>query len=390
MLRKAILLSGLFLTITSLSGQGSLFNEGDFIVHDNAQLGLHTNLINEGSFDGANGSLIGFYGNTILQVQGSQPINSYDMEVFLPNNLFLGNSINVRNNFNFVEGNILSALNNDLVYLNFLEESFFNGEGDSRKVNGFAAITDKQNFSFPVGSESQLRPLLLNSSGPNSLAICAYLFENPSFPTSILEQFDIEQKVRDIGEVSPNEFWILKTDVASTVTLSWNQTSGLENMANSLEDIILVGWSKSSNQWVAIGNSSISGDLSQGFLVSVQFVPDEFSAITFGTTPLPTDTFVVNNPTLGNYFISPNGDGTNDFLVFDNLEELGENKVLIFNKFGQKVFEMENYTNQFNGVSNSNNFVLNRDIGLPEGTYYYIVDAIEEKLQYQGFFFLDR
>ena len=390
MLRKAILLSGLFLTITSLRGQGSMFNEGDFIVHDNAQLGLHTNLINEGSFDGANGSLIGFYGNTILQVQGSQPINSYDMEVFLPNNLFLGNSINVRNNFNFVEGNILSALNNDLVYLNFLEESFFNGEGDSRKVNGFAAITDKQSFSFPVGSESQLRPLLLNSSGTNSLAICAYLFENPSFPTSILEQFDIEQKVRDIGEVSPNEFWILKTDVASTVTLSWNQTSGLENMANSIEDIVLVGWSKSSNQWVAIGNSSISGDLSQGFLVSVQFVPDEFSAITFGTTPLPTDTFVVNNPTLGNYFISPNGDGTNDFLVFDNLEELGENKVLIFNKFGQKVFEMENYTNQFNGVSNSNNFVLNRDIGLPEGTYYYIVDAIEEKLQYQGFFFLDR
>ena len=330
MLRKAILLSGLFLTITSLRGQGSMFNEGDFIVHDNAQLGLHTNLINEGSFDGANGSLIGFYGNTILQVQGSQPINSYDMEVFLPNNLFLGNSINVRNNFNFVEGNILSALNNDLVYLNFLEESFFNGEGDSRKVNGFAAITDKQSFSFPVGSESQLRPLLLNSSGTNSLAICAYLFENPSFPTSILEQFDIEQKVRDIGEVSPNEFWILKTDVASTVTLSWNQTSGLENMANSIEDIVLVGWSKSSNQWVAIGNSSISGDLSQGFLVSVQFVPDEFSAITFGTTPLPTDTFVVNNPTLGNYFISPNGDGTNDFLVFDNLEELGENKVLIF------------------------------------------------------------
>ena len=64
--------------------------------------------------------------------------------------------------------------------------------------------------------------------------------------------------------------------------------------------------------------------------------------------------------------------------------------MVIYNKFGQKVFEQSNYTNQFNGVSNINNLVVKRDIGLPEGIYYYIVNAMQQELQYQGFFFLDR
>ncbi len=390
MLQKIILHSGIFLLATSLWSQGTFFNAGELVVHPNAQVGLHTNILNEGSFFASDASLLGFYGNNVLQVLGSQSINSYDLEVFLPNNLFLANTIAIRNNVNFVEGNILTALNNDLVYLNFQEEGFFTGEADSRKVNGFAAITNKQTFSFPVGNDTQLRPLLLNSTGVNSLAICAYLFENPSFPNSILDRFDIEEKVRDIGEVSPNEFWILKSNVPATITLSWNQTSGLAGFANSLDDIILVGWSKSTNQWVAIGNTGISGDLSQGFLISEQFVPDDFAALTFGTVPLPTDTFVVNNPTLGDYFISPNGDGINDVLVFDNLDGTGSNLVQIYNKFGQKVFEFANYTNQFNGVANTGSLILNRDIGLPEGIYYYAVELPEIDLQYQGFFFLDR
>ena len=235
-----------------------------------------------------------------------------------------------------------------------------------------------------------MRPLLLESDDNNNLAICAYLFENPSNPSSLSEGFDIDTKVRDIGSVSNKEFWIVQANQVSTVTISWNSRSELANLANTIDDIVLVGWSKSSNQWVSIGNSGISGDLTQGFLVSEKFLPSDFEAITFGTVPLPTDTFEVNNPTLGNYFISPNGDGTNDFLQFDNLEDTGSNQVFIYNRFGQKVFEKNDYTNEFNGVSNQDNFVLNRDIGLPEGIYYYAVSLPDLNLSYQGFLILDR
>ena len=386
-MNKKVYIVFLFIN-TLIFGQSAFHNIGNLQLHGNTQLGFHTNWINNAPFL-TNSGLVGFYGENVLQVLGNQPPSLFEMEVFLPD-LFLQNTLDINNNVNFIAGDVNSDLTNSSIYLNFEQEGFFNGENDTAKITGFAAIRDKRTFSFPVGDEAQLRPLLINSDSNNDLAVCAYLFENPSAPISVLETFDINEKVNNIGDISSNEFWILKTDVPSTVTVSWNPRSDLGTLANTLDDIILVGWSKSSNQWITIGNTGISGDLEQGFLVSEKFIPSDFGAITFGTNPLPTDTFSVNNPTLGNYFISPNNDGTNDFLVFDNLDELGENFVVIYNKFGQKVFEQSNYTNQFNGVSNINNLVVKRDIGLPEGIYYYIVNAIPEELQYQGFFFLDR
>ncbi|MBO6531578.1 MAG: gliding motility-associated C-terminal domain-containing protein, partial [Muricauda sp.] len=181
------------------------------------------------------------------------------------------------------------------------------------------------------------------------------------------------------------------SDVPAQVTISWNSRSSLATIPNAtLESIIVVGWSKASNQWVIIGNSAISGDLAQGFITSQTFVPSDYAAITFGTIPLPTDTFAVENPTLGNYFLSPNGDGINDFLVIDGMEESPNNSLRIFNRFGQKVFEKFNYINEFNGVSNTGSFVVSQDAGLPEGVYFYLVSLDDLELQYTGFLFLDR
>ncbi|MDP5001560.1 MAG: gliding motility-associated C-terminal domain-containing protein [Flavobacterium sp.] len=72
--------------------------------------------------------------------------------------------------------------------------------------------------------------------------------------------------------------------------------------------------------------------------------------------------------------LTPNGDGKNDFLYLEGIECYPNSKVEIFNRFGSKVYETNNYdnkTNVFNGVSESS---LNSSGGtLPEGTYYYII-----------------
>ncbi len=386
---KNIITSILLLASPLIWGQTAFYNSGGLQLHDNTQIGFHTNFINDSEFTTTDG-LIGFYGDNPIALQGIITPTIYDAEIFLSNNLLLENPLNITNNFNFIGGNVESVLSNETVYLNFDQNAFFTGENDTSKVTGFAGITDKRFFSFPVGDETLLRPLLLESDDSNDFALCAYLFENPSNPTSIPERFDTDNIVRDIGFVSDQEFWIIQANQPSMVTVSWNPRSALDNLATSVEEIILVGWSKSSNQWIAIGNSAISGDLNQGFLVSEKFVPSDYAAITFGTTPLPTDTFAVNNPTLGNYFLSPNGDGTNDFLVFDEIEDVGANQVFIYNRFGQKVFEMANYVNEFGGVSNIDNLVLSREDGLPEGIYFYTVTLFDEGLDYQGFLFLDR
>jgi gliding motility-associated-like protein len=65
--------------------------------------------------------------------------------------------------------------------------------------------------------------------------------------------------------------------------------------------------------------------------------------------------------------VSPNGDGKNDFFKIQYIDVLEpENTVTIYNRWGSKVFEVENYSdaNAFKGLNQNGN-------DLPSGTYYY-------------------
>lgn len=387
-MKKYLFISFLIIKST-IWAQSAFYNSGTFQVHENASVGFHTDLINDGVFN-QNTGLVGFYNEGVLFFQGTQSISLFDAEFATQGDLFLENTINIGNNANFIFGNVTASQENVNSTLNFEVNSFFTGEANDSKVIGFASVNEVTTFSFPIGDEEQLRSLVLNSKSVSEFASAAYFFESPNGPNSYNQTFDIDTKIRDIGFITNNEFWVLNNDTASNITVSWNIRSDLAQIATEVEDIILVGWSKVSNQWTSLGSAAFAGDLEEGFITSESFNPNEYAAITFGTRPLPLDTFATNNPTLGNYFVSPNSDGTNDFLVFDNLEDTGPNQLFIFNSLGQKVFQMNNYTNEFNGVSNIDNFVINRELGLEEGIYYYALSLLDLNLSYQGFLFLDR
>ncbi|MBO0331623.1 gliding motility-associated C-terminal domain-containing protein [[Muricauda] lutisoli] len=387
---KPLLHIAFLLSVSFAVGQTGLFNNGNLQMHNNANLGLHTDFINNASFEQTSG-LVGFYGNGVIIVSGSFSPTLWDTEIMNSSNVFLQNPVLVRNNVNFIDGDFLTPSNNQAVYLNFMGQGFFTGESNTSKITGFAAVNDRDVFSFPVGDQQQLRPLTLLSQSTTPLAICAYFFEDPSNPSSILEGFDTDEKEQEIGTVSDREFWIIQSDVPAQVTISWNPRSALAAIPNATpESVIVVGWSKAANEWVIIGNSAQSGDLTQGFITSETFLPSDYAAITFGTIPLPSDTFAVNNPTLGNYFLSPNGDGTNDFWIIDGLEESPNNSVRVFNRYGQKVFEQINYTNEFKGIANTGTLITNQSAGLHEGVYFYLVTMDDLELEYSGFLFLDR
>ena len=179
---KNLLYISIFLVGCLVTAQTALYNSGTIQLHGDAELGFHTNFINDSDFETTSG-LVGFYGNTPIQIQGAIAPTIFDAELFVPSNLFLSTPVNISNNFNFIEGNVLSSLNNQVVFLNFLENAFFTGENDTSKVTGFAAITDKSTFSFPVGDQTQLRPLIIESDAINDLAICALSLIHISEPT---------------------------------------------------------------------------------------------------------------------------------------------------------------------------------------------------------------
>jgi len=365
-------------------------NDGSIELHENSAIGFHTNVVNNGAFFGDENSLTGFYGSAPLSVSGTAPLNVFDLEVFNAFGITAESTLNITNNLNFINGQFITPKDNPNVVINFETDGFFTGESDTNKINGYAAIANQNSFTFPVGDAALLRSLVLNSNTANTFSQCAYFFEDPANPVTIGQSLDPEAKNNTIGEISSQEFWILTGNVSSNVTLSWNLRSNLNGIALELADVIVVGWSKASNQWINLGNVTLGGDLNEGFVTSTDFVPNDFEVLTFAAAPLPLDNFALNNPTLGNYFVSPNGDGVNDVLIIDNLDASPNNTVLIFNRLGQKVFEQSNYVNEFGGVANTNGFIPNREIGLPEGIYYYTATLFDLDLQYSGFLFLDR
>jgi len=65
--------------------------------------------------------------------------------------------------------------------------------------------------------------------------------------------------------------------------------------------------------------------------------------------------------------LSPNGDGINDCLILDHLEDREDiQKAEVFNRYGSKVYELNDYVDQWCGSDQEGEI-------LPVGTYFYII-----------------
>jgi len=65
--------------------------------------------------------------------------------------------------------------------------------------------------------------------------------------------------------------------------------------------------------------------------------------------------------------ISPNDDGINDFLVIYNVDYFTENSIVIYNRWGNRVYSAKPYDNTWSGKSDKGE-------PLPDGTYFWVLD----------------
>lgn len=76
---------------------------------------------------------------------------------------------------------------------------------------------------------------------------------------------------------------------------------------------------------------------------------------------------------------TPNGDGINDIWLIDNIEKFPNNKVVVYNRWGNKIFQTINYNNTDNvwdGKANGQT--------ISDGTYIYIIVDESDKLIKKG------
>ncbi|MEH6748602.1 MAG: gliding motility-associated C-terminal domain-containing protein [Maribacter arcticus] len=379
----------LVLFAVALSAQTALYNNGNLRIHEGGSIGFHTHLINESPLDN-NLGLAGFYGTQLLTVSGTLTPQFYDVEIALENDLQLALGIDNSNNTNFILGNIRTPLTQPSIYYTFLDNSFYTGENDFSKIEGYAAITNQIDFAFPIGDSQFLRPLIINSESVNLFAKSAYFFEDANNPISFSNTFDTSEKDLDIESVNTSEFWRLEGTITSNVTLSWNPRSAMAGLTDDATTIIPVGWSKNSQRWINLVGSTPVGSLNEGFITTTSFIPDDYEIITLGASKAPYEPLSKDVINLDNFFVSVNGDGINDSFYVAELEEYDSNFVQIYDRYGLKVFEMANYTDEFNGFSNLNNIPFGAEKGLPVGVYFYTIDLPGEDLSFQGFLYLAR
>jgi gliding motility-associated-like protein len=120
----------------------------------------------------------------------------------------------------------------------------------------------------------------------------------------------------------------------------------------------------------------------------------EYSGIVTVTTSLNEFTFQVFGAVLAEgsteikvyNVVTPNGDGRHDFLQIENIAEYPDNMVSIFNRWGNKVFEINSYNNSeniFDGVSDKGEELLT-------GNYYYVIDKGNGDKRLSGFLLIKR
>ncbi len=147
-----------------------------------------------------------------------------------------------------------------------------------------------------------------------------------------------------------------------------NSNEGEEVQLNAItSNSGIFGWTPSRG----LSNSNISNPIANPLettTYTVFFTSDEGctaqDSVTVFVTPVEEDAT--------KYGFSPDGDGINEFWEIDTIENYPNNRVSIYNRWGDLVFEVEGYNNTsrvFRGIANRK-----RSLGgdeLPEGTYFF-------------------
>jgi gliding motility-associated-like protein len=105
-------------------------------------------------------------------------------------------------------------------------------------------------------------------------------------------------------------------------------------------------------------------------------------SVTNGTCPPANDDVVITvNDVILPEGISPNGDGLNDVWVIGGISTL-KNELRIFNRWGETVYETENYQNDWAGTKSNGN-------ELPNDTYFFVL-KVEGYEDFTGYIIVNR
>ncbi len=136
---------------------------------------------------------------------------------------------------------------------------------------------------------------------------------------------------------------------------------------------------------VVIIGDSINYTPDSGFvgIDSFTYTIIDSAGLTSTTTVIVIVLFTKPNVQIPNGF-SPNGDGINDYFVITDVDKYPGSQLIVFNRWGNKVWQSDNYLSTWRGTDQNNQ-------DLPDGTYYFVFTLNDgHGSKYEGFVTIHR
>ncbi|MEO8067342.1 MAG: gliding motility-associated C-terminal domain-containing protein, partial [Flavobacteriales bacterium] len=184
--------------------------------------------------------------------------------------------------------------------------------------------------------------------------------------------------VGDGGCYSSDTVLVTFRDPAMVITVD----AGPDQMLEVTDHTFLDG-TTNGTQWLwslAGGSGNISDTNDPGTEVYLLGVGANTFVLSASNGPCPstmdTVTITVNELSIPTGF-SPNDDGTNDALVIPGITAYPGNSIVVFDRWGRKVYEMKGYVNDWEGKY------------LPNDTYFMVLNITESR-SYNGYLIIKR
>lgn len=326
----------LLLFSSSLFAQNLQIESGGWYVFGNTVVNLHeTSLLNDGEFKANDGTTLVLKSlSEMLDIGGVQAVNLHHMK--LDADCSLSTLLQLSGDINLQSG-ILDLNDSNLslggYILNEREESRITSSGSGEIVKTISMFSGQAihpgNMGLDVTAGDDYFDIELrrgHQSYFNGMEESIHRYYRFGMTAVELEKISISYFDAELGGADES-----KLDVWVEYVNSWEQ------LASSSRDQSL---------------NSIAANVYKSIDRITLFPVEEMALM------VPTG-------------FSPNGDGVNDYFIIGGIENYPNNKLIVFNRWSDVVYEKASYANNWSGKSQKT-FIKTSDKILVNGTYFYI------------------
>lgn len=323
----------------------SLVNNGTIVNNGDMQIGGAW--INNNQYDAGQGQIT--FNSNLPQVINHNDQSFSKLTISGGGEKIFQANITIENELNLSEGILVSANNASII---FNSGATVTGGSDQAHIVGTVYHQGAGSKTFPLGNGSIYLPVTLTNVEGASAEVGISGHELNGTTLKFAEP---------LNAVSHNRYWQIDLVSGSLANTKIILPLKDEDIVTNAEKAVVAQSDGIASGFRSLGKATPT---SNDFVTSSSAVTLPLVAI--GTVNDDGSIFVYNA-------VSPNSlDNLNSFLRIENIERFPSNKVRIFNRWGDNVFEITGYDNQQHIFTGKKNIGGEED--LPEGTYYYEVD----------------